>query len=77
MRMLQISFSLLALACAGCAMDRNSTSAMGAGPVSTASNERTVYCKDGQYVTKSVGCGGAGVERDLSPSAPAPKPSQY
>jgi hypothetical protein len=55
-------------------MDRSSTgtSAMGAGPVSSASAERTLYCKDGSYVTKSVGCA-AGLERDMTPSATGQK----
>jgi hypothetical protein len=69
MQMLPVSVPLLALAlCAGCAMDQNSTSAMGAGPTTTASSARTLYCKDGSYVQKSVGCA-AGVERDLTPPA--------
>ena len=70
MQMLPVSIPLLALAvCAGCAMDRPSTSAMGAGPTTTASTQRTLYCKDGSYVQKSVGCGGAGLERDMTPPA--------
>jgi hypothetical protein len=70
MKMLPVSLSLMALVCAGCAT-QPSTSAMGAGRPNAASAEkRTVYCKDGAYVTKSVGCGGAGVERDMT-SAPA------
>lgn len=47
-------------------MNQPRTSAMGAGPTTTASEERTLYCKDGSYVTKSVGCA-AGVERELTP----------
>ena len=67
MKMLRVSFPLLAVALsAGCAMDRSGTSAMGAGPSTTASTQRTLYCKDGAYVTKSVGCA-AGVERDMTP----------
>ena len=46
-------------------MDRSSTSAMGAGPTS-ASTQRTLYCKDGTYATKSMGCA-AGLERDMTP----------
>ena len=42
-------------------MDRPSTSAMGASADST---QRTLYCKDGAYVTKAMGCA-AGVERVL------------
>lgn len=65
MTKLSVSLPLLALAlCAGCAMDRPSTGAMGA---SSASSQRTLYCKDGAYVTKEMGCA-AGVERVL----PAP-----
>ena len=52
-------------------MDRPSTSAMGANPAST---QRTLYCKDGAYVTKAMGCA-AGVERDLTPPATSPSPS--
>ncbi len=71
MRMLPVSLSLLTLAlCAGCAMDKSNTSAMGAGP--TASAERSLYCKDGSYVTKSVGCA-AGLERDMTPPATTQK----
>jgi hypothetical protein len=71
MKMLSLAFPLAALAvCAGCAMDQSRTSAMGAGPATTASNERTLYCKDGSYVTKSVGCA-AGVERELTPRGEA------
>jgi hypothetical protein len=67
--MLPVSFSLLAFAvCVGCAMKQPGTSAMGAGPTSSASAERTLYCKDGSYVTKSVGCA-AGLERDMTPPA--------
>jgi len=75
MRMLPVFSPLLAFAvCTGCAMDQSSTgtSAMGAGPVSSASAERTLYCKDGSYVTKSVGCA-AGLERDMTPSATGQK----
>lgn len=73
MRMLPVSLPLLSLAvCAGCAMEQPGTSAMGAGPSSTASAERTLYCKDGSYVTKSVGCA-AGVERDMTPPATGQK----
>lgn len=74
-----LSFSLLAVAlCAGCAMEHSGSSAMGAGPATSASAERTLYCKDGSYVTKSVGCGPAGLERDLAPSVPTQQPpSKY
>jgi hypothetical protein len=72
MKMLPVSLSLFALAVgAGCAQQQPSTSAMGAGPATTASADRTVYCKDGSYVAKSVGCA-AGVERDMTPLAPKP-----
>jgi hypothetical protein len=78
-----VSIPLLALAvCAGCAQPTATatgagpTTAMGAGPSpspgATASNERTLYCKDGSYVTKKVGCAG-GVERDLTPPATTQK----
>lgn len=62
MKMLSVSLPLVALAlCAGCASDGSGTSAMGAN----ASQEpRTLYCRDGAYVTKSMGCA-AGVERVL------------
>lgn len=73
MTMLPVSLSLLALSvCAGCAMEQPGTSTMGAGPASTASAERTLYCKDGSYVTKSVGCA-AGVERDMTPPSTGQK----
>jgi hypothetical protein len=69
MKMLSISLPFAAFAVfSGCAMHEPGTTAMGAGPVSTASTERTLYCKDGSYVTKSVGCA-AGVERDMTPAA--------
>lgn len=76
MRMLPVSFSLLAAVCGGCAMEQSGTSTMGAGPASTASGERTLYCKDGSYVTKSVGCA-AGVERDMTPSVATQKQDHY
>lgn len=67
MQMLPVSVSLLAIAlCAGCAKDQSGTSAMG-GPAATASTERTLYCKDGAYMPKSIGCP-AGVERDMTPA---------
>jgi len=73
MKILPLAFPLLAVAvCAGCAMDRSSTSAMGAGRGGTASNEAMLYCKDGAHVAKSVGCA-AGVERDLTPAATTQK----
>jgi len=62
---------LVLAASAGCAMNRPGTSAMG-GPADTASTERTLYCKDGSYVTKSVGCA-AGVERELPSRASTQK----
>jgi len=71
MKMLAVSASVSLLAigvCAGCAMDRSSTRAMGASPA--ASEQRTLYCKDGAYATKSVGCI-AGVERELTPAGSA------
>jgi hypothetical protein len=63
MRILSISFSLLALAvCAGCAQQSRTTE-MGAGPAAAA----TVYCRDGAWVTPATGCGShGGVERDTS-----------
>jgi hypothetical protein len=67
--MLPLSLSVLGLlVCAGCSTQRSDTGAMGAGPSTTASAERTLYCKDGSYVAKSVGCA-AGLERDLTPPA--------
>ena len=70
MKMLPAALPLLALAvCAGCA--QRGTAVMGAGPAPTPSAERTLYCKDGSYVSKSVGCA-AGVERDLTPPATIP-----
>ena len=73
MKILPLAFPLLAVAvCAGCAMDRNSTSAMGAGPGATASSEPMLYCKDGAHVAKSVGCG-AGVEREMTPASATQK----
>jgi len=64
MRILSISFSLLALAvCAGCAQQSRTTE-MGAGPAAAA---QTVYCRDGAWVTRTTGCGShGGVERDMS-----------
>ena len=71
MKVSPVASSLLALAlCTGCAMDRSSTSAMGAGPGAMASSEATLYCKDGAHVPKSVGCA-AGVERDMTPPTAA------
>lgn len=69
MQTLTVSVSALALAlCAGCAMDGSRTSAMGAGSSATASSDRTLYCKDGAYMSKSTGCP-AGLERDMTPAA--------
>ena len=51
-------------------MDQSGDRAMGAGPTASASTERTLYCKDGAYMPKSLGCP-AGVERDMTPPAPA------
>lgn len=66
MKKFSVSLSLVAVAlCAGCATE-------GVGPigVDTATGEpRVLYCKDGAYVTKSMGCG-AGVERVLTPPSP-------
>ena len=66
MRILPVSSSLLALAvCAGCAQ-QPSTTAMGAGP----GDARAVYCRDGAWMSKSIGCGShGGVERDATPAA--------
>lgn len=73
MKKLPVSVSLVALVlCAGCAMNQPSTGAMGAAPASTASSERTLYCKDGAYMPKSIGCA-AGVERDMTPPAATQK----
>jgi hypothetical protein len=68
MKLLSLCLPVLTLVvCAGCSTNPPGTSAMGAGPTTTASSEeRTLYCKDGSYVTKSVGCA-AGVERELTP----------
>jgi hypothetical protein len=77
MRTLPVSLSLLTLAIgAGCAMQQPSTSSMGAAPASTASADRMLYCKDGSYVAKSVGCA-AGVERDMTPAAATQKQDKY
>lgn len=63
MRILSVSFSLLALAvCAGCAQPR--TSEMGAGAAAAPS----VYCRDGAWVSSTGECGShGGVERDMTP----------
>jgi hypothetical protein len=63
MRILSVSFSLLALAvCAGCAQPSGTTE-MGAGPGAA----RTVYCRDGAWVFNTSACGShGGVERDMS-----------
>jgi hypothetical protein len=71
MKLLPACFSLVVLVCAGCAT-QSGTRAMGAGPAAKASTDRTLYCKDGAYVPKSVGCA-AGVERDLTPAPSAAK----
>jgi hypothetical protein len=64
MKLLPISLSLFALVIsAGCAMDGSGTRAMGATSGSS-STEARLYCKDGQYTTKKIGCA-AGVEREL------------
>ena len=68
MKMLPVAAPLLLALCAGCAMDRTDTSAMGAGPATTGGSDRTLYCKDGAYVSRSMGCA-AGVERDMTPPA--------
>ena len=63
MRILSVSFSLLALAvCAGCAQQSRTTE-MGAGPAAA-----TVYCRDGAWVASASACGAThgGVERDMS-----------
>jgi hypothetical protein len=66
MRILSVSFSLLALALsAGCAhqSDEAGTSRMGAGPAAA----RTVNCRDGAWVTSTTACGNhGGVERVTS-----------
>jgi len=66
MKKFSVSLSLVAVAlCAGCA-----TEGVGLIGVDAATGEpRVLYCKDGAYVTKSMGCG-AGVERVL-PLPPA------
>lgn len=63
MRILSVSFSVLALAvCAGCAQQARTTE-MGAGPAA----EPNVYCRDGAWVSSATGCGShGGVERDMS-----------
>jgi uncharacterized lipoprotein YajG len=63
MKVLSITFSLLALAMsAGCAQQQPRTSAMGASPTTASQN---FYCRDGAYVS-SGGCGShGGVERDM------------
>lgn len=73
MQILSVSVPLVALAvCAGCAMDQPRSTEMGAGAAGTASNERMLYCKDGAYMPKSIGCP-AGVERDMTPPASTTK----
>ena len=63
MRILPISFSLLAFAvCAGCAQQSRTTE-LGAGPATVAK----VYCRDGAWVASTSACGShGGVERDMS-----------
>lgn len=64
MRILSVSFSVLALAvvCTGCAQQARTTE-MGAGPAA----EANVYCRDGAWVSSATGCGShGGVERDMS-----------
>jgi hypothetical protein len=63
MRILSVTFSLLALAvCAGCAQQSRTTE-MGAGPAAASG----VYCRDGAWVSSTSGCGShGGVERDMS-----------
>ena len=72
MRFLSICFSLLAIAlCAGCAQQAR-TSEMGAGPVTTA---RTVYCRDGAWVTAATGCADhMGTERVIVAPSANPNP---
>jgi hypothetical protein len=67
MRILSVSFSLLALAvCAGCAQQSRTTE-MGAGPAAAA----RVYCRDGAWVATTSACGShGGVERDMSSASP-------
>jgi hypothetical protein len=68
MRILSVSFSLLALAvCAGCAQQPRTTE-LGAGPAAAP----RVYCRDGAWVSSTSACGShGGVERDMS--SPSPK----
>jgi uncharacterized lipoprotein YajG len=63
MRILSVSFSLLALAVfAGCAQ-QPSTTEMGAGPAAASK----VYCRDGAWVSSTSECGmHGGVERVMS-----------
>jgi len=63
MKVLSVSFSLLALAvCAGCAQQPRTTE-MGAGTTT----EAKVYCRDGAWVATTGACGShGGVERDMS-----------
>lgn len=70
MRILSVSFSLLALALgAGCAQQAPTT-AMGASAAAP-----TVYCRDGAWRSSTAACGThGGVERVMSaPSAPSQK----
>jgi hypothetical protein len=71
-RFLSICFSLLAVAlCAGCA-EQSRTSEMGAGPTTTA---RTVFCRDGAWVTPATGCANHyGTERVISAPSANPTP---
>ena len=77
MKFLSICFSLLAISlCAGCA-EQARTSEMGAGPTTTA---RTVYCRDGAWVTAATGCADhMGTERVISgaPSAASKPDTKY
>ena len=72
MKFLSICFSFLAIAlCAGCAQQAR-TSEMGAGPTTTA---RTVYCRDGAWVTAATGCGDhMGTERVIVAPTANPMP---
>ena len=67
MRILSVSFSLLALVvCAGCAQQSRTTE-MGAGPAAAP----RVYCRDGAWVSSTGACGShGGVERDMSSASP-------
>ena len=67
MRILSVSFSLLALAvCAGCAQQTRTTE-LGAGPAAAPK----AYCRDGAWVATTGACGShGGVERDMSSTSP-------